>query len=493
MKSFPTTSRLRPSITIVFVCVWLALMGILVKDRYRPAAAVDATAARISAVESEDWFTIRIKGAYAGFGRSRQMRSEDRWVLQDEVNISLNIQGQTKPVRIAGEAVVDDDFRLVSFSMRVNSGIISFEQTGRMEGRDLLLSIPESKGGGTKRIRLYERPRISRSLGLPVPLTGLQVGDEFTMPIFDPLDGTKSEAEITVLEKADIEVAGKKVEGWRVRAAFRSMQLSVWIDGEGRLLKGVMPLGITVTRSSKTEISQRMPGVKDLPEMTSLAAVPLEGALPPPSTLDRLVLDVLSVGDVGIPTVPHRQEYSAKRLNIRREAPPHATYALPFRDRSMEADLAASRFIRSDHPDIVAKAGEIVGTETNPVAAARRINEWVHNHLKKVPTPSLPDAVTILQSGEGDCNEHAVLAAALARAVGLPARVALGLVFMEDAFYYHAWVEYWAGASWFTGDPLMNQLPVDPSHVTLLYGDVDKHVNVLNYLGRLKLRVVKAF
>jgi len=468
-------------------------MGILVKDRYWPAAVVDATAAKISAVESDDWFTIRIKGAYAGFGRSRQVRREDRWVLYDEVNISLNIQGQAKPVRIVVEAMVDEEFRLESFSMRVSSGIISFDQKGRMDGRDLLLSIPESKGGGTKRIRLYERPRISRSLGLPVPLTGLQVGDEFSMPIFDPLDGTKSDAEISVLEKADIEVAGEKVEGWRVRAAFKSMQLSVWIDGEGRLLKGVMPLGITVTRSSKAEVSQRAPGVKDLPEMTSMAAVPLEGALPPPTTLDRLILEVSAVEPVNIPTIPHRQEFAAGKLNIKREVLPQPSYALPFRDRSMEADLAASRFIRSDHPDIVAKAKEIVGGETNPVAAARLINEWVHKNLNKVPTPSLPDAFTILQSREGDCNEHAVLAVALARAVGLPARVALGLVFMEDAFYYHAWVEYWGGSSWFTGDPLMNQLPVDPSHVTLLYGDVDKHVNVLTFLGRLKFKVAQAF
>lgn len=492
MNTHRVAFRLRPTVTAVIVCVWLVLVGVLVKDRYWPAAAMDATAAKISSVESDDWFVIRIKGAYAGFGRSRQMRSGDHWTLRDEVNIALNIQGQIKPVRMVGEAEVDDEFRLLSFSMQVTSGIISFEQKGRMDGRELVLTIPESKGGGTKRIRLYERPRISRSLGLPVPLTGLQVGDEFSMPIFDPLDGTKADAEITVLEKADIEAGDGKVEGWRVRAAFRSMQLTMWIDSQGRLLKGVMPLGITVTRSSKAEIARRMPAVKTLPEMMSLASVPLEGTLPAPSTLNRLRLEVSPEGKVSIPTAVHRQEFAAGVLTIRRESLPQATYTLPCRDKAMERELAASRFIRSDHPDVIAKGKEIVGNETNPVAAARLINEWVYQYLKKVPTPSIPDAVTILQTSEGDCNEHAVLAAALARAVGLPARVALGLVFMEDAFYYHAWVEYWAGASWFTGDPLMNQLPVDPSHITLLYGDVDKHVNVFSFLGHLKLRVARA-
>jgi hypothetical protein len=38
----------------------------------------------------------------------------------------------------------------------------------------------------------------------------------------------------------------------------------------------------------------------------------------------------------------------------------------------------------------------------------------------------------------------------------------------------------------------MNQLPADVTHVTLLYGDVDKHMNVLTYLGKLKFEVLEA-
>ena len=38
----------------------------------------------------------------------------------------------------------------------------------------------------------------------------------------------------------------------------------------------------------------------------------------------------------------------------------------------------------------------------------------------------------------------------------------------------------------------MNRLPVGPSYVTLLYGDVDKHVNVVSFLGQLKLKVLEA-
>jgi transglutaminase-like putative cysteine protease len=158
----------------------------------------------------------------------------------------------------------------------------------------------------------------------------------------------------------------------------------------------------------------------------------------------------------------------------------------------MEEYLIATRFIRSDSDAIINKAKEIVGGEKDPVKAAVLINKWVFNYLKKVPTPSVPDAYTVLQTKQGDCNEHAVLAVALARSVGLPAQIAVGLIHADDGFYYHAWAVYWAGKKWFTGDPLMNRLPVGPSYVTLLYGDVDKHVNVVSFLGQLKLKVLEA-
>ncbi len=74
--------------------------------------------------------------------------------------------------------------------------------------------------------------------------------------------------------------------------------------------------------------------------------------------------------------------------------------------------------------------------------------------------------------------------------MGLPAQVAVGLIYNQGAFYYHAWVAYWAGDKWISGDPLMNRMPLPPTYLALLYGDVDKHVNVMAFLGNLKLKVL---
>lgn len=294
-------------------------------------------------------------------------------------------------------------------------------------------------------------------------------------------------------EKADIEIGRKKVESWRVKATFRSVELVMWIDDKGSLLKGRMPLDMTVTRSDKAEIASEMKSsVRDLPEMMELSSIPVEGYLPENTDLKMVRFRVQSDKELPILSDGFRQTVEKDEIKIVKEQIPKSTYVLPNKDPKMETYLTHSRFIRSDNAEIIKKAKEIVGDEKDPVKAALLINEWVFKYLKKVPMPGVPDGYSTLLAKQGDCKEHAVLAVSLARAIGLPSRMAVGLVNTEDGFAFHAWVNYWAGNTWFSADPLMNRVPVTPLYITLIYGDVDKHVNVITYLGSLKLKVLEA-
>ncbi len=48
---------------------------------------------------------------------------------------------------------------------------------------------------------------------------------------------------------------------------------------------------------------------------------------------------------------------------------------------------------------------------------------------------SIPNALEVLESKKGDCNEHTVLFNALARAAGIPAKTAVGVVYLRGAFF----------------------------------------------------------
>jgi hypothetical protein len=108
---------------------------------------------------------------------------------------------------------------------------------------------------------------------------------------------------------------------------------------------------------------------------------------------------------------------------------------------------------------------------------------------------SLPSAREVLRTKVGDCNEHTALYVAMARSIGLPARIAVGLAYTRGAFYYHAWPEVYVDEGggrglWLPADPTFNEFPADAMHVRLLRGGLDKQAAILPLIGKLKMDIL---
>src|SRR3989475_1666602 len=136
-----------------------------------------------------------------------------------------------------------------------------------------------------------------------------------------------------------------------------------------------------------------------------------------------------------------------------------------------------------------AQARQLAGRERDPARVAERLTHWVYGHVEKRLTVSLPSAVQVLEQRRGDCNEHTVLYVALARAAGLPARAAAGLVYLDSRFYYHAWPEVWLG-DWVAVDPTLDQFPADATHLRFVVGGLARQVELVRMIGKLKLEVL---
>src|SRR2546426_408623 len=106
------------------------------------------------------------------------------------------------------------------------------------------------------------------------------------------------------------------------------------------------------------------------------------------------------------------------------------------------------------------------------------------------PAPAaIPSAVQVLKARVGDCNEHAVLFVALARAAGVPARTVAGLVPVDGRFYYHAWAEVYLG-DWVAVDPMLDEFPAGAAHLRFSIGGLPPQAGVLPLIGRIKLEVL---
>ncbi len=161
--------------------------------------------------------------------------------------------------------------------------------------------------------------------------------------------------------------------------------------------------------------------------------------------------------------------------------------------------LKSNHFIKSDDPLVRRLAEQAVEGQTEAWAKALRIERWVHDHIKnKTFTEAFATADEVAKRLEGDCTEHAVLAAALCRAAGVPSRTAVGLIYVprERAMGFHMWIEVWINGKWYALDPTLGQGGVGASHLKITdhhWNDVQSMTPLLpvtRVLGRIQIEVL---
>jgi hypothetical protein len=106
----------------------------------------------------------------------------------------------------------------------------------------------------------------------------------------------------------------------------------------------------------------------------------------------------------------------------------------------------SEEYIESNSIEIMEKALEITGGESDPYRKARLIYNFVISYLRYEVQEDEKGAVWALEHGLGDCSEYSYLFTALCRAAEIPARVQAGFAFhyaneiLKDG---HMWAEYY--------------------------------------------------
>ena len=182
---------------------------------------------------------------------------------------------------------------------------------------------------------------------------------------------------------------------------------------------------------------------------------------------------------------------------MNREAAPN----LPIQDQHGNEELTqflkSTVYIQAEHPAIRSKANEVIDGETNAWKSAEKLCRWVYKNIRdKNLKIGFGSALQTLESLEGDCTEHTVLMIAMARSVGIPARVCAGLVFQRDAFYYHFWPEVYVG-KWVAMEPTLGQIQADANHIQLAGSELESDSmlefgeGVMRTLDQLEIEVLE--
>jgi len=472
---------------------WVVMVAALVwREFFSPQAVLpllDPVALEIQ--DRKEWVGIYSGRDKIGYASTQISREGEGFVIAERATMRLSLMGIPREIKTSTEVRTDRTFLLRSFEMNLVSGPVRFEMKGQMRERAVHLEIASAGKVRTSVIPLSEPPWLAQNLRYLLLQRRLEVGNRFHVPMFDPLTLTNQPMEIRVDGKDTQTVDGKAVPGYRLIYSWNGLQSRAWVTEAGETLREEGWGGFTLVRETQEEaLAKGWPSGKGVDLMSS-TAIPVETALPSPRELGYLRVR-FSKGDVGrFAFFEERQKSRGLEVEVTREDLSRArSYNLPHPlTAELHEAMSPTPLTQSDDPEIRETASRILKGERDALRAVLLIKDWVYDSLEKVPTVSVPSAVEVLRTRQGDCNEHAVLFAALARAAGIPTKICAGILYQERKFYYHAWNEVYLGR-WFTVDPLLSQFPADATHIKFVEGELERQVQLAGLIGHLKAEIV---
>jgi hypothetical protein len=445
-----------------------------------------AKAAKAGSDSAEAWLSSTINGQSVGYSVYRFDQFAGGYRFESNIKMTVAMAGKEQRIESRSVANTGPDLTLEDFTFTFSSQDRSFAVKGRVIGGDLKFQAPGDKQ--ERSIKLAGPIYPASALGRLVVVRKLSRDSIYSIPVFDATVMGVVPAEIRVVGREPVSAGGKQYDALKFTTRMARFEMTTWVDDKGVPIAEASPPGIKSERTTPDQVLKAAPEGKKF-DVLMMFRVPVEADIPDGAKVNRLKLEISGVNPKEYDLVgPGQQVLTASPLvvEIKTPAVPSEPLALPI---TAEAEyLKPSVSIQSDAPEIKAKASEAIGTEKDAVAAARKLVSWVFTVLEKQPTASFPSALDVLKTMKGDCNEHAVLFAALARSIGIPTRTAVGLIYMNRAFYYHAWNEVYLG-TWIPVDATFGEFPASALHLKLAEGELSQQAEILGLVGTIGIKV----
>ena len=496
------------------IAAWLGGLALLVRREYfRPRAErLAEAAARVT--PGAVYYAVVQGDRQVGFASSQLDTALSSISVNDYFVVDVPVGGRSRRTTARTSVTLSRALRMTQFDISLEAEGAPLHAAGRVESDTSLVIDIASDGGPPEvhRIPMESPVLLPTIVPLVVALAERpKVGSHVVLPVLDPASmspkdvGFDVRAEsLFVLDDSSVYDPDTKrwhgarpdtVRAWQVTAGTNGA-FTGWIDAQGRIVETSqlgfvlrrMPYEVAFENWRKDTTSAAVTEDRDILESTAIAADKRMDR-----TIESLGVRLSNVSLAGYDLDGPRQQLSGDTLRVHRdgESALAARYRL-FARRSDSTRLRDTAFtnpeplIQSHDTRVRALAIGIIRRERDPRKAAELLNTWVHDSIRPRVTFGIPSAIQVLKDRSGDCNEHTQLFVALARAVGIPARVTAGLAYLDGKFYYHAWPEILL-SDWVAVDPTFCQFPADAAHLRFVVGGLTRQTELLRLMGNLKI------
>jgi len=475
---------------LVLVAWAVALAWLARRELYSgEAAAVALGSARIE--PGGAYFAVLARGRQIGQMNITVDTLVDGVRVTEILTLDLPAGDSTRPLARRTDYVLSRSLQLRGYTAQVFGGG-GIDRTDGVVGEDSILTLTAFDGEqeSTGQARFLLRPDAVLAVVLPfrVALGGrFRNGERFVMPVFDALTGTTQPSSVRITAESTFVVADSATwdslaNQWTGVAfdTFPSLRLEYevasvptvsWAESGGTIVAAGIAGGVRLERAAfemvrnNYRMDRRVTSQQwrdSLSGARSLAAV---GPAPGTTATDARFL-VVHDSAADAPRLPAaasggRQQVTGDTILVLRHPPPDTsppppetlwhTPDLPVRDSLIHAALRGA--IGRPRP---ATRGDSV----------RRLTAWVARQIATDPEAGAGSALGALRSRKGSPDAKARLLVTLARAAGIPARVANGLAIDSSGALAHSWAELWV-AGWHAADPTYGHYPASTSLVRI--------------------------
>ena len=336
---------------------------------------------------------------------------------------------------------------------------------------------------------------------------GLKEGASYSVMVFSPSMLKAIAADVSIGATKEVDLLGRVVPLTEVttlvKAPTGAVATTSYIDVNFRTQKAVMSvvgMNVEVVACSRQFALSKNDSADFFDRFLLSPPEPLKGV----DSADAITYVLGPTGDAKL-NFPVTDNQSVNRgadgrvIVTVRPIRPAAGAGFPYKgsDKAALSALKPTKFIQCDDAKIKALARQAVGNAKDAAQAIDRIEKFVGKYInKKDMSVGYASAVEVAASRQGDCSEHAVLSAALCRAVGIPAQVVTGVAYVESfggrkgIFGPHAWNRAMVGGKWIGFDSALDGY--DAGHITISAGDgeTDEFFGAVSTLGCFKIEKV---
>ena len=449
--------------------------------------------------ELDRWYEVFLGESKVGYAHSTMKLEKGEVISQSTFIMSIKRAGESIKIQSTEKTKESISGQILSFSGEMKMAGVPITKKGWVEGSEIVVQEKQYLRETTKRYPLNPKGKMTWGLLKFLRENGFkEEGREIETQIYSADFGmaAPTKAKIKSFGECKIQINQKPVKVFRTEITLLTkmgeMKTINWLDPEGFAVKTKMQMGgipIEIKQSSQSQ-AKRSSEKTDFLFQTLLS---LPQGIPENSKSVRFKIEILEgelssiipqsrnqkvtqIDDQNFIVDVKAEKWSKNLKNKSSNKPIGQEFRLP------------NVMIDSEDKLIHQLAKQAGRGAKNIIDLSERLYSFAGKYIhRKNFSVGFATAGETARRREGDCTEHAVFLAALGRSMGIPTRVASGLVFMNEfqgknnVMGFHMWTEFHIKGQWRSLDSALGKIGSHTERITISVSSLKQ--DSLNELG----------